>query len=186
MRSSDDNPVDPADLIRFGTVAEVDLGAGTVVVDSGDVRSGSIRWAGGRAGATRSWSPPSVGEQVLLLCPGGELAAAVAIGGIPQNAFPPAGNSTRELIEFADGAVLAYDPEAHVLDVALPAGARVNIVAAGGVTIDAADGGLSITGDVTVDGKLTASGDVKAGDISLQDHVHTKVAAGTAKSGKPE
>lgn len=42
-----------------------------------------------------------------------------------------------------------------------------------------------ITGDIKLDGKLTATGDVKAGNISLEDHTHDKVQAGGDESGKP-
>jgi phage baseplate assembly protein V len=185
MRTSDDLPNELAELVRFGTIAEVDLAAGRVVVDTGDVRTSAIRWAGGRAGATRTWSPPSVGEQVLLLCPGGEIAAAVAIGGIAQDAFPPAGNSLRELVQFQDGAIIAYDPEAHALEAQLPAGAIVTIVASGGITLDASDGGLTIKGDVIIDGELIATGDVIGDGISLITHRHAGVAAGAAESGEP-
>ncbi|MBH9536924.1 phage baseplate assembly protein V [Novosphingopyxis sp. YJ-S2-01] len=139
-----------------------------------------------RSGATRSWSPPSLGEQVVLLCPGGDIAAAVALGSIPQDAFPPAGNSLRELIEYPDGAVIAYDSEAHKLDVTLPEGGSVAIVAGGGVTLDARQGGVTVLGDVTIDGAVTASGDIVAkGDISLADHRHGLVRGGTDKSGPP-
>lgn len=39
--------------------------------------------------------------------------------------------------------------------------------------------GLNIEGDVSVSGNITASGDVKAGLISLKTHTHTSAAPGT-------
>ncbi|MFY9349007.1 MAG: phage baseplate assembly protein V, partial [Sphingobium sp.] len=105
------------------------------------------------------------------LCPGGELAAGVALRGIASDAHPAPGDGLRHLVEFADGAVLAYDPEAHHLDVTLPAGATMALVA---------DGGVSIKGDVTVEGDVIADG------ISLKTHLHGNVAAGGAKTGAPE
>ncbi len=165
------------EMIRFGTIAEVDLAAGRCVVDTGDVQTANVRWQEVRAGDTRTWSPPTVGEQVVLLCPGGEIDGAIALRGVHQDAFPPAGNSLRELIQFKDGAVLAYDPEAHVLDVTLPEGGTVNIIATGGV---------NIIGDVTVQGKIDATGDVKAGSVSLQQHKHTGVDPGAGLTGKPQ
>jgi phage baseplate assembly protein V len=47
-----------------------------------------IRWIERRAGRTRTWSPPSQGEQVVLLCPGGEIGAAVALRGLFSSACP--------------------------------------------------------------------------------------------------
>lgn len=185
MRHQEDIPAELDELIRFGTVAAVDLGAGRIVVDSGDVQTSNIRWVEGKAGKTRTWSPPSVGEQVLLLCPTGEIFGAIALRGVSQEAFPFPGNSLRELIEFEDGAVIAYDPEAHHLDVTLPAGATAAIVARGGVVIDATDGGLEIKGDLTVRGQVKADDDVIAGGISLQTHKHKGVQAGTAQTQEP-
>lgn len=185
MRTPEDNQPAGGELFRFGRVAEVDLAAARCRVDVGDCESGWIRWSEFRAGATRSWSPPTEGEQVLVMAPEGELEAAIAVRGFVSDNFPAPGNSLRELIQFQDDAVVAYDPEDHVLDVALPAGARVNIIAAGGVTIEAADGGVAIKGDVTVEGKITASDDVLVGAISLKSHKHGGVQVGGAQSGGP-
>ena len=164
-----------------GTIATVDLAAATCGVDiggdDGPVVTAPLRWIERGSGATRTWSPPSVGEQVTLLCPGGDLAGALVLRGVRSDANPAAGDSTRELIQFGDGTVLAYDPEAHALEVVLCSGGTAHIVV---------DGGITIEGDVTITGKLTASDDVVAGDISLVDHVHGNVAAGSAKTGAAE
>jgi phage baseplate assembly protein V len=182
---------DMGDLVNFGTIAEVDLARGLVRVDTGDVASDWVRFSTGRAGATRIWSPPTVGEQVALFAPSGDLAGAFAIGGFHSDEHPPAGDSSRELIQFVDGAVIAYDPEGHALEAHLPDGATVSIIAAGGVTIDASDGGFSIKGDVTIEGELHATGDigseadVLAGTVSLKDHRHSGVQAGGGISGVP-
>lgn len=175
MRRGDDTP-EPGELLRFGTIASIDLAGARCVVQAGDVVTGPIRWAEGRAGATRTWSPPSIGEQVLLLCPEGEPAAGVAMRGIASTANPPAGDSLRELIRFQDGAVIAYDPVAHALEAILPGGATAMIQA---------DGGITLIGDVTLTGTLTASGDVIASGISLTGHAHGGVQAGGASTGAP-
>ncbi|TMJ19017.1 MAG: phage baseplate assembly protein V [Alphaproteobacteria bacterium] len=191
MREDHNFEGDMGDLVNFGTIAEVDLARGMVRVDTGDVQSDWVRFSTGRAGATRIWSPPTVGEQVALHAPSGDLAGAYAIGGFHSDDFPPAGDSLRELIQFGDGALIAYDPEAHALEAHLPDGATVSIIAAGGVTIDASDGGLSIVGDVTIEGELHVTGDigsdadVLADTVSLKDHKHTGVSAGGGISGKP-
>lgn len=53
------------------------------------------------------------------------------------------------------------------------------------VTITA-PGGLIINGDVTVNGKVDTTGDVKAGTVSLQHHVHTNTQPGGGLSGIPQ
>ncbi|WP_225206249.1 phage baseplate assembly protein V [Novosphingobium huizhouense] len=182
MRTPESTPTDPDQLIRFGSVASVDLAAGRCVVTideegaSGDATTPPIRWIEPRAGATRTWSPPSVGEQVVLLCPAGEIGQAVALRGVSCNAYPPAGNSLAELVRFDDGAVFSYDPEAHALSVKLPAGATIEVDA---------DGGIAIKGDIALTGKLTASDDVAAAGKSLKSHKHGGVQTGTGQTGAP-
>lgn len=182
MRTPESTPTDADELIRFGSVASVDLAAGrcTVSIDEdgaeGDATTPPIRWIEQRAGATRTWSPPSVGEQVILLCPAGEIGSAVALRGIFSNANPAPGDSLTELVSFADGAVLSYDPEAHALAITLPADATLAIEASGGITI---------TGDVTVDGTITASDDVIGGGKSLKTHKHAGVQSGSSQTGTP-
>lgn len=183
----DEEPVDPAAIVRVGCIAEVDLEAGTVSVDVGDVRTSAIPFSTGRAGATRIWSPPSVGEQVLLVCPGGDIEGAVAIGAIAQDTFPLAGSTLRELIAFEDGALIAYDPEAHQLDILLPAGAKIRM-ASQSVEIEAdvsIKGDLAIDGQATVTGKLTANDDVVGGGKSLKSHKHTGTQPGSGQTGAP-
>ncbi|MBA4766079.1 MAG: phage baseplate assembly protein V [Porphyrobacter sp.] len=185
----EDIPADLASLIRIGTVLSVDLAEARCIVRFGDpddpapAQTTPIRWLTPRAGLTRVWSPPSVGEQVLLVCPDGQIGAAVAITGIVQDAFPPLGSTTAEMIEFADGARITYDPEASALTAELPAGGTAEIIADGGITLR---GDVTIEGNVSVSKALTAAEDVVADGVSLIGHKHTDVQAGSALSGPPE
>lgn len=196
----EDIPADIASLIRIGTVTAVDLAEARCIVRFGDpddpepAETGPIRWLSPRAGLTRVWSPPSVGEQVLLVCPDGQIGAGVAITGIVQDAFPPLGNTTAEMIEFADGAKITYDPEAHELVAVLPSGGTVDLTADGGITLR---GPVTIIGDTTIEGSLavsqgatvgeslTAGDDVLADGISLKTHKHGQVQSGSSLSGEP-
>lgn len=191
----EDIPADLATLVRIGTVTAVDLPAARCRVRYGDPddddpgETPPIRWLTPRAGQTRIWSPPSIGEQVILLSPDGQVGAAVALCGLVQNTFPPLGSTTAEMIEFADGARLTYDPESSALTAHLPAGGTAEIDAPGGITLR---GPVMIEGDVTIQGAVdvsqtvTAATDVVAAGISLVDHVHGGVQAGAAKTAKPE
>lgn len=178
MRTPEDAPTDPDQIIRYGTVASVDLAAARCVVSlDDDSQSGAIRWIEMRAGKTRTWSPPSEGEQVLLFCPGGEIGAAVALRGVASDAYPPAGNSLTEIIgDYDDGAVISYDPVSHTLACLLPAGAKFHVVAAK-TTFD---------GDLDCTGTITAAQDVLAGTVSLKNHKTTGVQPGTGLSEGPQ
>ena len=75
-------------LIRIGTVAEVDLFAGTCRVNTGGNVTDWLHWLTSRAGRSRSWWAPSAGEQVLLFCLGGELDTAFVMPGVFSDEFP--------------------------------------------------------------------------------------------------
>lgn len=183
----EDIPFDPAALIRIGVVASVDLAAARCTITLGDpdeeaVETPLLRWLCPRAGDTRIWSPPTVGEQAVILCPEGEIAAGIVLLGIVQNAFPAAGDSRAERLLFADGASLQYDPQAHRLDAALPARSIVHITADQVQIV----GNVSIDGDLTITGTATADIDAIGGGKSLKQHKHTGVQAGGGISGPPQ
>jgi phage baseplate assembly protein V len=177
------------DMLRLGTIESIDLAGAHCRVRVGEIITGDIPWLAPAAGATRIWCPPSVGQQVLLVCPDGDEEAGIAIGGIWSDAHPAPAGADLFHAEFGDGAILGYDPIGHALTVTLPAGGTAQIDAPGGLTIKGPvtiDGPLSVTDKVDVTGKLTASDDVVGGGKSLKNHVHTKVQAGGAVSGPPQ
>ena len=69
-------------LIRSGVVTEVDTVQGLCRVQSGGIQTTWLNWLTTRAGRSRTWWAPSVGEQVLLLAIGGELDTAFVLPGI--------------------------------------------------------------------------------------------------------
>ncbi|MET1510534.1 phage baseplate assembly protein V [Yersinia enterocolitica] len=103
-------------LIRIGTVAEVDLDQALCRVATGDNITGWLNWLTLRAGQSRSWWAPSEGEQVLILSLGGELDTAFVLPGIFSDDFPPPSASADGLyLAFPDGATLHYEPESGEL-----------------------------------------------------------------------
>lgn len=80
-------------LIRTGTIAEVDHAAARVRVKSGALLTDWLPWIESRAGTSRSWNPPTVGEQVMLFSPGGDPAAGLVLTGLFSNAHPTPANS---------------------------------------------------------------------------------------------
>ena len=75
-------------LIRTGVVSEVDTDGALCRVQTGEIQTGWINWLARRAGRSRDWWAPSVGEQVLLLAVGGELDTAFVLTGIYYDDFP--------------------------------------------------------------------------------------------------
>lgn len=83
-----------ANMIRAGRVVEVDPAAGTVRIDVGSdgapLVTPPIRWPE-RAGARSTWNPPTVGEDMTVFSPTGEIGIGsfAAYGGFTdQNAAP--------------------------------------------------------------------------------------------------
>lgn len=178
-------------LVRKGTIAEVDHPAEMCRVTSGEIKTNWIRWMALAAGTTIDWNPPTEGEQVLLLSPGGDLADAVALRGIYSLAAPaPSHSADTHTTKYPDGAVIEYDHVRHALTATFPEGAQVLLVApqsveihttvatviADSVTLDTPivtiTGDLQVDGAANVDGDITTPADVKAGSISLKNHEH--------------
>ncbi len=69
-------------MIRTGIIVETDLNAGRCRVQTGGMCTDWLQWLTHRAGRSRTWWAPSVGEQVLILAVGGELDTAFVLPGI--------------------------------------------------------------------------------------------------------
>ena len=171
------------DIARLGTVASLDSATARITVKVGDAITGPIPWLT-RADAIglSIWAPPGVGEQVLLICPEGEIAAAVALPGVYSTANPAPASDDAFSIHIA-GLLVRYDPLSAALDITLPAGGTFNLTAPGGASIT---GDLAVTGDITVTGAITATGNITGQGVSLKTHKHLGVAAGAAVSGVPQ
>ena len=90
-------------LLRLGTIAEVDHSKALAKVQSGNILTDWLPWFTLRAGTTQTWSPPTKGEQCLVLAVSGELTTAVVLVGLyTQNA--PSQSPDEHCIKFADGA----------------------------------------------------------------------------------
>lgn len=188
-------------LIRKGTVLEVDHDAELCRVECGEIQTNWIHWMALAAGETRDWNPPTPGEQVLVLSPGGDMADGVALRGITSEEIPaPSHSPTTHTRTYPDGARIEYDHDAHSLTATLPDGATVLLQAPGSVTVKTANATIeadqalvkaskitldaaatSCTGKLEVSGDVTAGGDVKAGGISLRNHTHAD-----SGKGKPQ
>lgn len=105
-------------LIRTGTVLEVNLQDGLCRVQTGELQTTWLNWLTSRAGRTRTWWAPSVDEQVLLLSIGGDLTTAFVLPGIYSDAnSAPSASADALHITFPDGAVIEYEPETSALTV---------------------------------------------------------------------
>lgn len=197
-------------LIRLGTIARVDHARARVRVQSGELLTHWLPWTEARAGTTRDWDPPTVGEQVAVFSPGGDPAGGFVITGLFSDAHPaPADSANLWRRVFPDGAVLEYDHVAHHLQAILPGSAKldaqgdISVTTATRLTATAA-GGATVNANTVINGNLTLNGNFSqpagktatmAGDVAFtgkvtssgrdisSGHKHSGVKPGDGTSG---
>ncbi len=105
-------------MIRTGVIVETDIDAGRCRVQTGGIYTDWLQWLTHRAGRSRTWWAPSVGEQVLILAVGGELDTAFVLPGIFSDDHPaPSASADAWHVVFPDGAVIEYEPQTSALTV---------------------------------------------------------------------
>lgn len=105
-------------MIRTGIIVETDLEAGRCRVQTGGLHTNWLQWLTQRAGRSRTWWAPSIGEQVLILAVGGELDTAFVLPGIFSADNPaPSASADGWQVAFPDGAVIGYEPATSALTV---------------------------------------------------------------------
>jgi phage baseplate assembly protein V len=151
-------------LIRFGTVAAVQMDPPRVKVQSGNILTTWRPWFSLRAGEDREWDPPTIGEQAALFSPSGNLNQGVALVGLFSDLIPANGERAGlHRRTYRDGAVIEYDSIAKHLRATLPGTAEV--IAAGQIDVTTeADLNAVALGDINVNSggniQITAAGDI--------------------------
>ena len=119
-----------SNLLREGVVSEVDYDKARVKVRMGRLNTRWLPFFARRAGNTIDWDPPEVGEQCLVLSPGGELGGGFVLTGIYSNAHPaPSKSQNIRLQKYADGLECQYDQESHTLTISRPDELNVKVKA---------------------------------------------------------
>lgn len=182
-----------ANAIRIGTVAELNTEKKRIRVKVGKITTGWLRWSMGRSGPDNEWSPPEVGEQVILAAPSGDLAQAVAIGTIYRDEFEAPGSSADQTVRtWKDGAREEYNRETHTRSLIVPDGGKI-VFTIGGTSYELTSSGAKLTApQITFDtpvahftGKVTSDGDMIAQEVSLVHHKHGGVLSGPANTDEP-
>ncbi|MBD8153003.1 phage baseplate assembly protein V [Pantoea agglomerans] len=178
-------------LIRTGTVSEVDPVNWLCRVKTGDLETNWINWLTLRAGSTRTWWQPTVGEQVVLLSLGGNLETAFALPAIYSEAFPPPDYSEDgDTTEYSDGGFFQYDPARNLW---LIRGVK-NVLVEGAENMELNTKKFALNADeavinaaMKINGAVTQSGGAMSSNgVVVDKHVHGKVKNGTDTSGGPQ
>ena len=186
MSTHDDTPREMQAAMMFGTIESVD--GITCRVRTGYVLTDAVQWVAHRAGTTRRWSPPAVGEQVVLLCPGGDTLGAVALLGLYSTAnAAPSTSPDEDVTLYPDGTRIVYDHAARKLTATFAEGGEVDITAQKiRITADVdITGKLKVDGDTECTGTVTGNVDVIAAGVSGKNHPHPNIQRGSALSDPP-
>jgi len=189
-------------LIRIGVVVETNSAEGLCRVQTGGMQTTWLNWLTSRAGRSRLWWAPSVGEQVLILAIGGELDTAFVLPSIFSDDHPAPSASPDALhIAFPDGAVIEYEPDGGALTVSgiktaditasdsLTATVPVVLVKAETrITLDTPEvvctnklitGSLEVQKGGTMKGDIThTGGKFISNGVQADDHAHGNVQSG--------
>ena len=129
-------------------------------LESGWVPDGAIA-----AGALRIACPAEIGTQVLVVPVEGDAEHPVVVARLfDVTVMPPSSPATGSPVQPGE------------LGIFLESGNYVHLTG----------GKIFIKGAVVIEGSLTVSGDVVAGNVSLATHVHSAVQPGQGASGAPE
>lgn len=182
-------------LIRIGTVAAVNLDDGLCRVDTGNNTTDWLHWLTARAGRSRAWSAPSVGEQVLVLCLGGELDTGFVLPGVFSDTHPaPSASADALHWSFPDGAVIEYEPDTGALTAT---GIQTALIkAAVSITLDSPlvectnklkTATFELTGGGTMKGNVQHSGGMlSSNDVVVDKHDHGGVQRGGSRTDGPK
>jgi len=175
-------------LIRIGTVSAVNLDDGLCRVDTGNNTSRWLHWLTARAGRTRSWNAPSVGEQVLVLCLGGELDTGFILPGVFSDEYPaPSASADALHWSFPDGVVIEYEPANGALKATGIQTATIQ--AAVKILLDSPEvecSALLKTATLEVTQGSTMKGSFISNGITVDSHKHGGVKSGGDTSGGPQ
>lgn len=176
-----------AAMIQLGTVDEVrPTRPPRCRVRVGDWVSPWVMWQSMAAGKVRSWRPPSLGEQAVLLCPSGDPAVGVALVGFPSDQHDQSPDDDLDVTsdQWPDGARESYNHETGQWLIELPAHARFVIrigeaefeLTAAGSSLTGAqhlvNGNQSVSGDQQVAGNIEAGGTIMDGAGNSNNHTH--------------
>lgn len=197
------------DIIRIGIVAEVDTKIGLCRIQTGEILTDWLHWLTSRAGSSRTWWAPSLGEQVLLLSLGGELDTGFVLPGIYSDHFPaPSASPQAYHVSFSDGAVLEYEPETGALTVSgvqtadISAATSISatapnviVTASSKITLDTPEvvctnklttGSLEVKKGGAMKGNIAHSGGAfTSNGVQVDTHTHGGVQTGGGNTGKP-
>ena len=149
-----------ANIVRIGTILEIDFQAAKARVKIGKITTDFLPWTNTNSGQNNSWNPPEIDEQVVILSPSGELNQAIILPSLYKN--NASGNADNiHSITYKDGSKIAFDHNSSTL----------NLDIKGDTT-------LNITGNTTI--KVAQNAEIEATNVTLKGNVNLGGSSGQA------
>jgi len=136
-----------ANIIRIGTIFEIDFEVAKARVKIGDLETNWLPWINSNSGSNNNWNPPEMGEQVIILSPSGELNQAVILPSLYKNNASDSDQNIKS-ITYQDGSKISFDIASGTLDLDLKGDVKIKVV--GNAEIEAAK--VTLKGDVDLGG----------------------------------
>lgn len=166
-------------LVRIGTISAVDYStaAPRVRVKTGDLETNWLPWLEYRAGTTKTWNPLTVGEQVIVFSPNGEVADGIVLGGINSTNNPaPTDNKNHHMVRYPDGATFVYDHSSSALSISGVNKVNFNVISSININCPT----ININGSI-----FQSNGVIDSNGIIVDQHAHKLVTPGNSNSGGP-
>ena len=97
-----------ANIIRIGTIFEIDFETAKARVKIGDLETNLLPWVNSNSVNNNSWNPPEIDEQVIILSPSGELNQAVILPSLYKSNI--SGNLPNiQSVTYKDGSKVTFD-----------------------------------------------------------------------------
>lgn len=164
-------------LARIGTISAVDHDERKVRVKTGDNTTAWLPWPADVGKNYVRWKPLAAGIQVIMLCPSGDVSQGQIVGTLfTADQTPTEASETVDVIEFSDGATVAYDSDSSTLTIDGPDAVVINctnasVTAAENAVIDASgDVEITAAGDVAATGATVTLNGGAAGGLVCQTH----------------
>lgn len=102
-------------MIRFGYIEDekdIDRERQSVRVKLGPtLKTGWLKFTSEKAGSVQVWNPPEAGENVVIICPYGEIPQGVVIRSFFTDPFPVSEPSANPSLQVGDDIKVSYDKD---------------------------------------------------------------------------
>ncbi len=115
-----------ANIIRLGSIQEIDYQRALATVKIGELETDWLPWVTANSGNNKNWNPPEIDEQVMVLSPGGELDQGIILPSLYKNNAPE-NSADIQSITFQDGSKISFDRSSGSLDLNLKGDATINV-----------------------------------------------------------